>query len=91
MASATYRGDMAPGGCGPRPRLLANICMMRRSVRTNLAIVIVAIGLGVVWRALGIDGHVGGLGNIAFIVVGMLIVSLTDREMFWDIPPRRRR
>lgn len=64
---------------------------MRRIVRTNLAIVIVALGLGVVWRALGFAGHVGSLGHIAFIFIGMLLVSLTDRELFWDARPRRRR
>lgn len=53
---------------------------MRRVVRTNLAIVIVALGLGVVWRALGFDGHAGGLGQIAFILIGMLLVSFTDRD-----------
>jgi hypothetical protein len=63
---------------------------MRRFVRTNLPIVVVALGLGVVWRALGFDGA-GGLGQIAFILVGMLLVSLTDLELFWDVTPRRRR
>lgn len=65
--------------------------MMIRFVRISLAIVIVAFGLSFVWRALGFDGHVGGLGHIAFIFVGMLLVSLTDRELFWDVTPRRRR
>ncbi|HEX5376615.1 MAG TPA: hypothetical protein VFW48_10720 [Solirubrobacterales bacterium] len=64
---------------------------MRRFVRTNLAIVIVAVSLGMVWRTLGFDGHAGSLGHIAFILVGMLLVSLTDRELFWDVRPRRRR
>jgi hypothetical protein len=64
---------------------------MRRVVRTNLVIVIVAVGLGLVWRALGFDGRPGGLGQIAFILIGMLLVSLTDRELFWDARPRRRR
>jgi hypothetical protein len=64
---------------------------MRHVVRTNLAIVIVAVGFGLVWRALGFDGHTGSLGQIAFILIGMLLVSLTDRELFWDTRPRRRR
>jgi hypothetical protein len=64
---------------------------MRRVVRTYLAIVTVAVGLGLVWRALGFDEHTGGLGQIAFILIGMLLVSLTDRELFWDARPRRRR
>ena len=65
--------------------------MMIRFVRIDLAIVVVALGLSVVWRALGFDGHAGGLGQIAFILIGMLLVSLTDRELFWDARPRRRR
>jgi len=64
---------------------------MKCFVRTSLAIAIVTVGLGLVWRALGLDGHVGSLSHIAFIFVGMLLVSLTDRELFWDVPPRRRR
>jgi hypothetical protein len=64
---------------------------MKRVVRIGLAIVAVALGLSVVWRALGFDGHAGGLGQIAFILIGMLLVSLTDRELFWDARPRRRR
>jgi hypothetical protein len=65
--------------------------MMIRVVRIGLAIVAVALGLSVVWHALGFDGHAGGLGQIALILIGMLLVSLTDRELFWDARPRRRR
>lgn len=64
---------------------------MIRFVRIGLAIGVVALGLGAVWRALGLDGQAGGLGQIAFILIGMLLVSLTDRELFWDARPRRRR
>jgi hypothetical protein len=65
--------------------------MMIRVVRIGLAIVAVALGLSAVWRALGFDGHAGGLGQIALILIGMLLVSLTDRELFWDVRPRHRR
>ena len=82
---------MALRGRGPRSRLLATVHMMIRVVRIGLAIVVVALGLSVVWRALGFDGHAGGLGQIALILIGMLLVSLTDRELFWDARPRRRR
>jgi hypothetical protein len=64
--------------------------MMIRFVRIGLAIAVVALGLSVVWRALGFDGHAGGLGRIALILIGMLLVSLTDRELFWDARPRGR-
>jgi len=64
---------------------------MRCFVRTNAAILAVGFGLSVVWRAVGLDALPQGLGSIVFIVVGMLLVSLTDREQFWDIPPRHRR
>ena len=53
--------------------------------------VLVTLALVVVWRVLGLDDLPEDVGGIAFIVVGMLLVSLTDRELFWDIPPRRRR
>jgi len=64
---------------------------MRCFVRTNVAILVVGFGLSVVWRAVGLDALPQELGSIVFIVVGMLLVSLTDRELFWDIPPRHRR
>jgi|GEM_PF-2881145 len=64
---------------------------MTRFVCTGVALLVVSVGLSVVWRALGLDDLPEGLGSIAFIVVGMLLVSLSDRELFWDTPPRRRR
>jgi len=64
---------------------------MIRFVRISVAIAVVCLGLIVVWRALGLDALPDELGGIAFIVVGMLLVSLADRELFWDTPPRHRR
>jgi len=82
---------MAPRWGGSRPGFLASIRAMRCFVRTNVAILVVGFGLSVVWRAVGLDALPQELGSIVFIVVGMLLVSLTDRELFWDIPPRHRR
>jgi hypothetical protein len=64
---------------------------MIRFVRINVAIVVVAVGLGAIWHGLDLDGIAWGLGDVVFMLVGILLVSLVDRELFWDIPPKRYR
>jgi hypothetical protein len=65
-----------------------------RFARITLAIVIASFALAAVGRALGLDkldGLDGEIVNVFLLVAAMLLASLSDRELFWATPSKRRR
>ena len=63
---------------------------MLRFVRIALVTVVVTVGVGLFEHALGLQGFAGGLGDIGFLIVTMILASLSDRELFWAIPPKHQ-
>jgi hypothetical protein len=64
---------------------------MFRFVRVALATIASAVGVGLFQRWLDLQGFAWGLGDVAFLLIAMLLASLSDRELFWAVPRRRRR
>ena len=64
---------------------------MLRFARIALVTVVVTVGVGLFEHALGLQEFAGGLGDIGFLTVTMLLASLSDRQLFWAIPPKHRR
>ncbi|HET7484415.1 MAG TPA: hypothetical protein VFJ64_03475 [Solirubrobacterales bacterium] len=62
-----------------------------RFARITLAIVVAGFAMGTIDRAFGLDGLDGEIANVFFIMAAMLLASLSDRELFWATPPKRRR
>jgi hypothetical protein len=71
--------------------LSGSMVLMLRYARIALAVVVVALGVGFLVRALGLQGFGGELGDIGVLILMMLLVSLTDRELFWPLPPKHER
>lgn len=65
--------------------------LMLRFLRIALATVASAVGVGLFQRLLDLQGLAWGLGDVGFLLVAMLLASLSDRELFWAIPPKHRR
>jgi hypothetical protein len=65
--------------------------MVFRLIRILPAVAVVSIGAAALYRALGLDGFDGYIVKLFLLVAGMLLVSLTDRELFWAIPPKGHR
>ena len=64
---------------------------MLRFVRIALVTVVVTVGVGLFEHALGLQGFAGGLGDIGFLIGDrMILASLSDRELFWAIPPKHQ-
>lgn len=72
-------------------RSLGSIWVMKRFVRIGLATIAAVVGVGLIEHALGLQEFAGGLGDIGFLIATMLLASLSDRELFWAIPPKRER
>jgi hypothetical protein len=70
---------------------------MLRFVSILLAMVAMAVVVGAVRKALHLGPEfLGGgfpeeLADLGLLVAGLLIVSLSDRELFWAAPPKRKR
>jgi hypothetical protein len=64
---------------------------MLRLVRISLATLIVVTGATAIHAALDLEGIVGGLADLGLLIAAMLLASLSDRELFWAAPPRRKR
>lgn len=64
---------------------------MLRFARIALVTIVVTIGVGLFEHALGLQEFAGGLGDVGFLIVTMFLASLSDRELFWAIPPKHRR
>ena len=62
-----------------------------RFARITLAILVAGLAMGAVNRALGLDGLGGEVVNVLLVVAAMLLASLSDRELFWAVPSKRRR
>jgi len=58
---------------------------MIRFVRIILGFVAAAAIVGWAQRALDLQDFAGGLGDAAFIAIGLLLASLADREFFWNV------
>jgi hypothetical protein len=63
---------------------------MLRFARIALVTVLVTIGVGLFEQALGLQGLAGGLGDIGFLTLTMILASFSDRELFWAIPPKHQ-
>jgi hypothetical protein len=61
--------------------------------RIAAAIVVASFAMGGLHRALGLD-NLDGLDaeivSLAFLLAAMFLASLSDRELFWATPPKRR-
>ena len=62
-----------------------------RFARITAAIVVASIVMGAINRAIGLDGLDGEIANLFFLVAAMLLASLSDRELFWGLPPKHER
>ncbi len=60
---------------------------MLRLLWTVFVLLIVCFALAAVNVALGL----GDLGYLCSIFVALMLVSLTDRERFWAMPPKHER
>jgi hypothetical protein len=65
--------------------------MLFRFARILVTLLVVAFAAAVLHNALGFDGAVSGLTDLALLIGGGLLVSLSDRELFWAASPRERR
>lgn len=63
---------------------------MLRTIRILLAMVIVAVVVIAVHAALDVDGTAGEFVDLGLLVAGSLVVSLSDRELFWATPPKNK-
>jgi len=64
---------------------------MLRFARIAAVTIAVVVGVGIFEHALGLQEFAGGLGDIGFLLVTMILASLSDRELFWATPPKRQR
>jgi hypothetical protein len=64
---------------------------MSRFVCIALATIAGGVAVATVYRALGLDGFDGEIVKLGLMIVGMLLVSLADRELFWALPPKHER
>lgn len=58
---------------------------MIRFVRISAGFIASAAVVGWAQRALGLQDFAGVFGNAAFLAVGLLLASLSDREFFWNV------
>jgi hypothetical protein len=65
--------------------------MMLRFIRVALATLAAAVGVGLFQRWLDLQGLAWGLGDVGFLLVAMFLASLSDRELFWAVPPKKNR
>jgi hypothetical protein len=69
---------------------------MLRFVRIVFAVIAAAVAIGVVHKTLGLGEFLGPglwreLVDLGLLVAGILLVSLSDRELFWMAPPKGKR
>lgn len=90
--------DLCWGGsrCRGQSRLPGSIDLMLRFARILVVAVIAGCGVVAVHAALDLGSEFlefgfEGIADFALLCAGILLVSLSDRELFWAVPPRHER
>lgn len=64
---------------------------MLRFVRVAIATIASAVGVALLQRWLDLQGLAWGLGDVGFLLIAMFLASLSDRELFWAVTPKKNR